>query len=423
MSRQRRPLSSSRDENGWQKKIKTATVTALCTTQPPSPPLPTPSRSWNCLRKSDEDNDATTNTGDSSKRPSSTPPTTTIIPKKNDTRKRVEMYGDLYGKIGEGSNGVVLIYKRNTMLYAVKRFRKPRRNENNKDYMKRLASEYCIASSVSAHPNILTTIDLVLKDDGYCTVMEYCTGGDLFSCIKEGRMNIDYERACCFKQIIRGVAYLHSLGVAHCDLKPENLLWTARGQLKIADFGSARVFRTPYDMNDDVPKKKVTLSAASSTTITSTTTSLTTTSGKQYRRKKNKPSVGQQMGSLPYLAPEYFNKKETIEWQSSRPDAGDIWSVGIILYCLYRNGLPWKQATKSDSGHREYLRCQEVRNFVLFSALPSGPRCLLYQMLDTNVQSRISAADILATDPWCKSSMVCRDGRDFANNIHQHTNP
>ena len=239
-----------------------------------------------------------------------------------------------------------------------------------------------------------------------------CTGGDLFACIKEGRMTTDYERACCFKQMVRGLTYLHSLGVAHCDLKPENLLWTARGQLKIADFGSARVFRTPYDKDDDTrtaAEKKVTLSSS----IT----------GKQQRRLSSPPRQQLQVGSLPYLAPEYFSKKETINISSpvSRPDAGDIWSAGIVLYCLYRNGLPWKQATKSDSGYREYLRCQEPRNFILFTDLPSGPQCLLYRMLDINIQSRISAANIIAKDPWCRSSMVCRDGIDFANNLHQHT--
>ena len=188
-------------------------------------------------------------------------------------------------------------------------------------------------------------------------------------------MTTDYERDCCFKQLLRGIAYLHSLGVAHRDIKPENLLWTRSGKLKICDFGSARVFRTPYDNAAMVPEER----------------------------------DSHKVGSLPYIAPEKT---------STRPDAGDIWSAGIVLYCLYRNGLPWKHATKSDPGFNEFSRCQE--DFVLFSVIPAGPRNLLYRMLDANPQSRVSAEEILSADPWCKSTMVCRDGIDFANRTHCH---
>ena len=153
-----RPSLSSVRDDGWQQKLS-AKVSALC---PQTPPTPTSSLSWNCLGK----NDGT----DEDQQVSTLP---AVPNNRTDPRKRVEMYGELCGKIGEGSNGVILIYKRDTNLYAVKRFRKPKRNENAKEYLKRLASEYCIASSVSAHPNILKTIDLVLKENIYCTVMEY----------------------------------------------------------------------------------------------------------------------------------------------------------------------------------------------------------------------------------------------------------
>ena len=144
------PEPSSREDN-WQQRLS-FTITSLCQ----QPPSPTSSRSWNWLG-------STRNTSTS----------TPVISAKNDTRKPVEVYGEPYGRVGEGSNGTVVIYKQNTTLYAVKRFRKPKRNESSKDYMKRLTSEYCIASSVSAHSNVITTIDLVLKEGRYCTVMDY----------------------------------------------------------------------------------------------------------------------------------------------------------------------------------------------------------------------------------------------------------
>lgn len=62
---------------------------------------------------------------------------------------------------------------RSEKLYAIKLFRKRSKSESQKDYMKKLTSEFCISSTFS-HPNVIQTIDLVLDDrKRYCTVMEY----------------------------------------------------------------------------------------------------------------------------------------------------------------------------------------------------------------------------------------------------------
>jgi len=58
-------------------------------------------------------------------------------------------------------------------------------------------------------------VDLVQDENqNWCEVMEYCAGGDLYTAIKAGHMT-SVEINCCFKQLISGVAYLHSMGVAH----------------------------------------------------------------------------------------------------------------------------------------------------------------------------------------------------------------
>lgn len=61
-------------------------------------------------------------------------------------RKSVDSYGVPSGRVGHGSNGVVMIYKRGNALYAIKRFHL-RRRENLREYMKRVNSEFCIAST------------------------------------------------------------------------------------------------------------------------------------------------------------------------------------------------------------------------------------------------------------------------------------
>lgn len=148
-------------------------------------------------------------------------------------------------KCGEGVSAIVKIMCQingpKTELFAVKEFRKRGKDEPEDEYREKINSEYCISKSLS-HPNIVATADLCLSTaNRWCHVMEYCHGGDLFGLITQGFMK-ETEKLCCFKQLLRGVAYLHDHGIAHRDLKPENLLVTRDGHLKITDFGVSEVF-------------------------------------------------------------------------------------------------------------------------------------------------------------------------------------
>ncbi|RXW13116.1 hypothetical protein EST38_g12739 [Candolleomyces aberdarensis] len=144
---------------------------------------------------------------------------------------------------------VQLVRKRDEteeQLYTTTCFRKRRRDESEKKYIKELTLEFCISSTLQ-HPNIVKTVDLVQdeKMDWY-QVKEFLPGGDLSAAISKGGMS-QGEVECCFKQVLKGVSYLHSQGVAHRDLKPENLFFDARGQLKIGEYGAATVYRLPWE--------------------------------------------------------------------------------------------------------------------------------------------------------------------------------
>ena len=94
-------------------------------------------------------------------------------------------------------------------------------------------AEFCISSSLH-HVNIVETIDLVQDENKvWCEVMEFCPGRDLYAVIKKGHMS-PREVECCFKQILTGVLYLHSQGVAHRDIKLVNLFFgMVQGHLKV----------------------------------------------------------------------------------------------------------------------------------------------------------------------------------------------
>lgn len=141
---------------------------------------------------------------------------------------------------------MVVCRKQHDKVYAVKEFKKKRKNENQKSYMKRMTSEFCISSSLH-HAHVVETVDLVVNEKHvWCEVMEYCAGGTLYDTLKDHPLQ-QSEVDCCFKQLIDGVNYIHSMGVAHRDLKPENILFDLEGNLKISDFGASDVFQTAFE--------------------------------------------------------------------------------------------------------------------------------------------------------------------------------
>jgi hypothetical protein len=138
-------------------------------------------------------------------------------------QKLCEKYGHCDSKvIGKGTTcnvRLVTCRQNGNMVYAVKEFRKKRKNESQKEYMKKMTSEFCISSSLH-HPHIVQTLDLVVNDKHtWCEVMEYCGGGTLFDLLQDRKLMIG-EVNCCYKQLLDGVHYIHSMGVAHRDLKP-----------------------------------------------------------------------------------------------------------------------------------------------------------------------------------------------------------
>jgi tRNA A-37 threonylcarbamoyl transferase component Bud32 len=161
-----------------------------------------------------------------------------------------EKYGKLERDcIGKGSFATIRLCcpQNSNVKYAVKEFRKRKKNESKRDYVKQLIEEFCISSTLE-NENVVKTVDLI-KDNksNWCVVMEYCSGGDLFAHLSKDNLTLK-EKYCYFVQLVHGVQYLHKVGVSHRDLKPENLLLDATKRiLKIADFGVSKVFRGPFE--------------------------------------------------------------------------------------------------------------------------------------------------------------------------------
>ncbi|RIA95019.1 kinase-like domain-containing protein [Glomus cerebriforme] len=287
------------------------------------------------------------------------------------------------GCIGKGATAVVrLAHKYDNSdcerTYAVKEFRKRRKNETEKDYVKKLTSEFCISSTLE-HVNIVRTVDLVQDENqNWCEVMEYCAGGDLYSAIKSNFMT-PVEMNCCFKQLIMGIDYLHSNGVAHRDIKPENLLLDKKGHLKITDFGVSDVFRTCWEEGAHMSKGVC--------------------------------------GSEPYIAPEQFESKE---YDARKVD---VWACGIVYYALVYQGIPFRMAVPTDPNYANYLEKRNNKEYEPFEKLPRGCKELMYNILEPNPRKRITI-DGIKQDTWFKSIESCSDTPPKKlKQLHQHICP
>lgn len=215
----------------------------------------------------DKDKESTKSSGGSSSQPasrkSSAVPSGTKTPPQqsqqsfapqsvpfSDDHSLEARYGKFGKVLGSGAGGSVRLLKRSSdgVTFAVKQFRERHSWESEKDYAKKVTAEFCIGSTLH-HGNIIETMDIIQENGRWFEVMEYAPY-DLFATVMTGKMGRE-EIACSFLQIVNGVSYLHSMGLAHRDLKLDNVVVSEHGIMKLIDFGSATVFRYPFE-NDIV---------------------------------------------------------------------------------------------------------------------------------------------------------------------------
>ncbi|MES5812236.1 Stk1 family PASTA domain-containing Ser/Thr kinase [Mammaliicoccus sciuri] len=152
-------------------------------------------------------------------------------------------------------------------------------------------------TTILSHSNVVNVLDVEEDDNCYYLVMEYIEGPTLkeYLC-KEGKLSAD-EAVEMTLQILKGIAHAHHHRIIHRDIKPQNILMTKNGTLKILDFGIAR--------------------ALSQTALTET---------------------NHVMGFVQYLSPEQAKGQSTDE-------SSDIYSIGIVLYELLTGHPPFNGET------------------------------------------------------------------------------
>ncbi|MBR6013191.1 MAG: Stk1 family PASTA domain-containing Ser/Thr kinase [Selenomonadaceae bacterium] len=160
------------------------------------------------------------------------------------------------------------------------------------EFIERFHREAKAAAKLS-HPNIVSIYDVGIDNDDHYIVMEYVPGNTLKDKIRdEGALKIP-DIIKISKDIASGLAHAHLNNLVHCDIKPHNILMTADGHAKIADFGIAR--------------------AVTESTMTYS---------------------GSVIGSVHYFSPEQA-QGGTITPKS------DVYSLGVVMYEMLTNRLPF----------------------------------------------------------------------------------
>lgn len=214
-------------------------------------------------------------------------------------------------KIGEGGMGIVYKAKDTTLERTVAIKFLPRQTATQAEERQRFYIEAKAAAALN-HPNIATTHAIEEVEDDVFIVMEYIEGQELKQKIDAGPLPVE-DAIHIILQIANGLQEAHKKGIVHRDIKSANIMLTGSGQIKIMDFGLAKV-----------------------------------------RGGAQVTQIGTTLGTAAYMSPEQA-RGEDVDHRT------DIWSLGVVLYETIAGQLPFK-------GHYEQA--------VLYSILNEDPESI-----------------------------------------------
>jgi serine/threonine protein kinase len=201
-------------------------------------------------------------------------------------------------------------------------------------------------------PNIVTVHEVIYQPDLVFVFLDLCSGGDLLSYLLDHPSLSPSRVRPWLIQILKALDYLHSRGIAHRDVKPDNVLITATNDVKLADFGCCEV---------------TTLNA--------------------------EPKAS---GTIYYAAPEIFLRTSRVGIKA------DIWSFGIMLFVLFSGQWPWLD------GDNEYI-AEQITHRKISQAyrVPRDVIPLFEKCTALNPDDRPTAAELLK-DPWLAGEPIKR---------------
>ncbi|HKY30798.1 MAG TPA: serine/threonine-protein kinase [Pyrinomonadaceae bacterium] len=177
--------------------------------------------------------------------------------------------------------------------------------------LRRFQSEARAASALN-HPNILTIHEVGEYDGIYFIATEFIDGQTIRELIREQKLSFA-DILDCVEQVASALAAAHAAGIVHRDIKPENIMRRGDGLVKILDFGIAKLMEPE------------------------TSDRFIETGGLRMQTE-----AGLVMGTANYMSPEQARGLPVDE-------RTDIWSLGVVLYEMLTQRLPFSGATRMDT--------------------------------------------------------------------------
>ena len=216
----------------------------------------------------------------------------------------------------------------------------------------RIVREIDAMRRLQNHPNILKIHEVLATKTKIYLIVDFAGGGELFLKLsRRGRFPEALARRY-FQQLVSALCFCHRNGIAHRDLKPQNLLLDAEGNLKVSDFGLSAL---PEQLKNGL--------------------------------------LHTACGTPAYTAPEILGR---IGYDGSKADA---WSCGVILYVLLAGHLPF-----DDSNIPAMCKRITRRDYQFPEWISKPARYLIYQLLDPNPKTRIRLENVFGNN-WFKKSL------------------
>ncbi|MGC9349536.1 MAG: Stk1 family PASTA domain-containing Ser/Thr kinase, partial [Anaerolineae bacterium] len=255
-----------------------------------------------------------------------------------------------------GAGGMATVYRGEDVMLerpvAVKFLREP--YASDLDARERFVHEARAAAKLD-HPNIAHVYDVGEDEhDRPYIVMEFVAGSDLKALIRRDAPLTVPHALSLARQICSGVSLAHQNGIVHCDLKPQNILVTEDGKIKVADFGIARAMR-----DDD----------------------RTAGSGGAADREEIV------WGSPHYLSPEQARGY-------APTPASDVYSIGVVLYEMLTGVPPFHDPDPTVLAMK-HLREEPAPLTALNPRVPPGLDWLVRKVLSKEPTQRYRNADQL----------------------------
>lgn len=184
----------------------------------------------------------------------------------------------------------------------------------NKQIRQRFENEARFMASLE-HPNITRVLDYDEQPDMLAIIMELIKGQDLSTRIRSVGALGPEKATYIFSQILDAFQYAHNRGIIHRDIKPSNIFITPEDQVKILDFGIAKMIGSSDDFTQ----------------------------------------TGAQMGTPVYMSPEQVTADKTIDHRS------DIYSLGVTLFFTLNGKPPYDNTTQSNF---------EIYNKIVYEPIP-----------------------------------------------------